>query len=219
MTPDDFLGDVPESVLKRFGAKTPEELEEIAEKHRSRTFFDRRQSDKIDALQAQIADLTSQLEEREVDEDFGGASDETTKRLMREVRKLKQQQSTILGQMARTPEDDELEPWLNEARQKYPEIVKSIPDPLRRLDAYRRLARSLKSEAETGANADGSRRQSDASHAMLSGSGAPVSTRSGSPTNPEEIQAKFSKDLKAAKTKKEKEAVYEKYHARYPEVV
>lgn len=219
MTPEDLdegQGDSVESVLKKFGVKSVDELDGIAEKHRSRKFFDIRQDDKLEKLAAKVSELESELATKRAEEEFGSGLSPESKMLARELAALKDQQASMMAKFVRTKEDDELEHYYDGITEEYPELRK-IADPMRRIEAYRRIARSLKAEAETGANS-GKRRTSDASHAALAGGGAPVSTRSG-PEDEGVILEKFKTELGRAKTKRDKEAVYDKYRAKYPGIV
>ncbi len=207
--------EVSKAILDKFGVKNPEDLDEIARKHKSRVFYDRRHEEKVEQLQQKVDELQTQLQDREDREDFGNITDPTIKSLKREIRDLREAQTQIIMRYSVTDEDREMEPFIAEAREKYPEIAKSVKDPLRRLDAYREIARSLRSAAETSANtgADKHRRDS-ATRVGLTAGGAPVSARASS--SDEDLLAKFKTELANAKNMAEKDAVKAKYEKKYP---
>lgn len=202
--------DVPRAVLEQFGVKNADELAELAQKHRSRVFFERRSDERLEKMQVRIEELEMQLTEKQEHEDFGDISDPHVKALKREIRELRDTVSQVLI----TDEDRELDPYLETARKKYPEIARTYKDPLKRLDVYREIARSLRSATETEKGAGNKPRKDGAEHVGLTTGSAPVSSRAS--TSDDDVLGRFKRDLAAAKTTTEKDAVKKKYEAKYP---
>jgi hypothetical protein len=220
-TPDDLRidmepgDDVSKTVLDKLGVKSQDELAEIVEKHKRRDFYDKRHEDKANQLQVRVDELTEQLRQREEKEDFSDIADPTVKSLKREIKELRDSYTDLVMRSVVTDEDRELEPFIAEAKKSYPEIATSIKSPLRRLDAYREIARSLRSATETSANAGAKEHRRDsATRVGLTTGSAPVSARAS--TSDADILKKFRDDLAAAKHATEKEAVKRKYESKYP---
>jgi len=206
--------EVPKAILDQFGVKNAEELSELAQKHRSRVFFERRDNDRADKMQAKIDELETQLNEKQEREEFGDITDPHVKALKREIRELRLTQQEMLSRAFITDEDRELNSYLEEAQRKYPEISRTYKDPLKRLDVYREIARSLRSATETEKAAGNKPRKDGAAHVGLTTGSAPVSSRAS--TSDEDALGRFKRDLAVAKTQIEKDAVKQKYEAKYP---
>lgn len=209
MTPEESGDSAVDTALAKAGVDSVEELAELALKQKNRDGYDSRQSHKIRELQEQIA----ALEERQQQDDLGigEESDETTKRMARELRELNHTVTSLAVQVLKKPGDDDLAPFMDQALEQYPEFKKT-KDPVRRMDAYRRIARDLKAEADGGSDQI-TGRDIDTTSAHLTGGGSPVSRREG--ISEEEALAKYEQELAAA-SKGGQEAIHAKYRSKYP---
>lgn len=202
-----------QEVLSQYGVKSPRQLDKILKKHRSREFFDVRQEDKTVELQSRIASMEQELAERKAEEDYGTGLSPDSKKLARELGSMRVQLQSVMSKLAHTDEDDELEPYMEQVRVEYPEIFK-VSDPFKRLEMARRLARTLKAEAETGANARTSGQPNESARVHLTGGGAPVVSRSR--TEEREFQD-YQRKIKAAKSQGERDRLADEWAERHSE--
>lgn len=199
-----------ETLMKRFGVNTYEELEERIDnlKLSHKTFA--KQRNQIEEMEAELEVLRQKREEEDVG--ITQATDPAVKRLTRMVTDL---QKRVL----RSPEDDELEEYLSEARRLHPRLM-DIKDPAARLEAYRDVARGLRAEKEMSATQErarqsGERKALSSSRAYVERSGAGFGG-SRQPSEEDDLK-RFESEYEAADTDAKRKAVSAKYRRMYPD--
>lgn len=214
MTPEDVVdietGDKsPEELAESMGFGSVGEMAETARKHKNREGYDRRKDDQIEKLNTRILELETKKEEEELALD--GDESESAKRMAREIINLKRTVNSLASKTLTEEGDEELQPYFAQAKRENPELM-TIKDPARRLQTMRRIARDLKAENDKSAPPETA--GVDASTAHLSGGSTPV-TRRGSVTEDQALE-RYEKELGAAKTKTELDAISAKYRKKYP---
>lgn len=186
---------------------TPEDTTaELNELRRKADAFDRvdRERNHAFKLLRKLEAKIEQDEEAKQNSDFGmDSADQATRRLYGEIKSLRDQVGSLLERQVASPEDEALEPYLERARNDAPELM-SIKDPIRRVEAYRRLARAYRVEDNNKAD-DGRSRKSDAAYrAQLTQGGSGGNTRS---RDEDRELADFQKKMRAAKTQVERDSL------------
>jgi len=213
---DEGATDPTAAILEKAGVRSEEELLELTAKARRRDGYDRRQTKKIADLEDKLAELT---ETREQDS-YGltGTSDPTIRVLVHQVKALHSEIGELAKERTKSPEDEELEPFMEEALDRFSDVLseEKYPNRMRRLEAIRVMARGIRSQQD-GDNPK-TRSQPKFREPYLTGTGGGPSTsrRSMAAATDEEITEKFGADLAKAKNKGEKAQVRSSYRTKYP---
>jgi hypothetical protein len=205
-----------ETILKIAGAATLDDLEErIGEMKLGHKTFQKQR--------LQISKLEDELEtlrQKKEDESYGllPDSDRATLAVARQVSNLEKRLTSIQAKVLRTVEDDELEPYMDQAMSKHP-YIRTIPDPEDRLNAARDIARGLRAEKEMSADRErarqsGERKALSSSRAYVERGGTGFS---GSRPSEEEDLKHFEAEFKKAESDGKRQAVLAKYRRMYPD--
>ena len=208
MTPDVESGEFSlENKAQELGFDNVDAMLAAAKKSKARDAYDGREQRRVRELEAEIAELRAK--KQEADLGIGDDADETSRRLARELLDVKSTLSALTTKILSSPEDEELEPYMQKVLTDYPE-VKTVKDPARRIDMARRLARQLKSESDGPDTKKGDR---DISGTHLTGGDVPVTRRS--QIDEDKAMARYRSELAQVKSY-DKEKVHAKYRAKYP---
>jgi hypothetical protein len=213
MAPDEqVVGEETVQVEVETVSLSKSELEQLRQRADS---LDRVERDRNTAfkLLRTLEDKVEALETAKEDQEYGvtDGTDVAVKKLRGEIKALREQVTDLTHRVAVTPEDRQLEPWLEKAKDRHPELMDLYKNPVKRLDAYRDIALGLRAAEEANSKprsgpATGSKAQ------FTSGSGV-VTRRADS----EEAELdKFQKQLRAAKTREEREKLADDWAARHP---